>query len=299
VRPIFVLGVPRSGTTWVLRILGAHPRAFPLLETYMFSSRIGLGALFAPLGPAPVPGAEPPAPGLARPGIGRLLSRPELVEEVRAIARRWLRRAAPPGVEYVIDKSPWHLAEAPLIGEVLPEARFVHVVRDGRDVAISLLAARRSWSDFGGARTGATVREAATLWRRGMRQGGAAAAELEERLLEVRYERLHDAPRAAIAGLLSHCGMPFDDDLVATIAAETDFAAIPERGDGGLYRGGRVGDWRRSLGVLAGARFEAIAGDALRAAGYPAPRGWWLRPPVRTRLERAAQLPAADRRGGS
>ena len=37
--PVFVVGVPRSGTTWVQRILASHPQAWPLLETYMFSRR--------------------------------------------------------------------------------------------------------------------------------------------------------------------------------------------------------------------------------------------------------------------
>jgi len=282
IRPVFVVGVPRSGTTWVQRILASHPQAWPLLETYLFSRQIGLGALFQRL---PPPGLDAPDHGLPPPGIGRIFSRAELVAELRAIATRWLGLASDPGAAFVIEKSPWHLSDVDLIAEVLPDARFVHMVRDGRDVAVSLVAARRSWSDYGGSRISATVREGAQAWAAGIEKGGLARAALGRRLLEIRYEEIHADRRAAFRRLFDHCGMPYDEGLLERTLELTDFKRLPEpRGEGRLYRGGRVGDWRQSLGLAQAWRFERAAGTTLRDTGYEADPSWWMRRPLRSRL---------------
>lgn len=275
--PIFVVGVPRSGTTWVQRILSSHPHAWPLLETYMFSRRHGLGALFGTL-PADGRGEVPP-------GLGRMFTREELVAQVRSVAVAWMRAASPDDVEFVVEKSPWHLSELDLIAEVLPEARFVHVLRDGRDVAVSIVAARRSWSAYGGDGRGATVRELANVWAEGVEKADVARAVLGDRIAEVRFEDLHADRGNEIARLFAHCGMPGGRTTIDAAVAETDFDRLPEpRGEGRLYRGGRVGDWRRSFGMRDRYGFERVAGDALRAAGYEAGPRWWLAGPLRSRL---------------
>ncbi len=279
--PIFVVGVPRSGTTWVQRLLAAHPDAFPLLETYMFSGRIGLGALF---GPVP-PDAGDEAPAAAPPGLGRLFTRGELLVEARTVARRWLEAGVPEGTLFAVEKSPWHLDELPLIAEVLPEARFVNVLRDGRDVAVSLYEARRSWSQFGSAEPGDVVGEAARSWSTGCALAAKAAPALGERLLEVRYELLRADPRVGCRALLAHCGMPAGeaDTDHAVASADIELGDRPH-GEGLPIRAGRVGEWRERFGIADARRFDRVAGATLRATGYEPDRRWWLRRPLRSRL---------------
>ena len=216
---------------------------------------------------------------LAAPGLGRIYSRTELVAEVRAIAERWLSDGCVPGSRFAIEKSPWHLSDLESIAEILPRARFVHVVRDGRDVAVSLLAARRSWSRYGGSRASGTIREAARVWSDGIEQGELARAVIGERLLEVRYEALLYAdPGAEIRRLFEHCAMPYDEELVERTVAATEFERLPEpRGESMALRAGRVGDWRRRLGMAHALMFERIAGPTLRATGYEPDSRWWLR----------------------
>lgn len=278
--PIFVTGVPRSGTTWVQRILATHPEAFPLVEPYMFSSMVGLGALFGSLGAAH--GEETT---LSKPGMGRLFQRPELVVEVRAVANRWLRAGIGQGPRFAIEKSPWHLHEITLIAEVLPEARFVNVLRDGRDVAVSLLEARRTWSDAGPAEPRAVVREAARVWRDGVALADRAQSAVRERLLEVRFEQLRREPRDGHRRLFEHCGMPFDDALLDRSIERTEFERATEpRGEGQALRSGRIGEWRERFGIRDAWSFNRIAGPALRETDYEDDPDWWRRRPLRSRL---------------
>lgn len=77
------------------------------------------------------------------------------------------------------DKTPGYVLDMPLIAEILPEARFIHVIRDGRDVALSLLPL---W--FGPS----TLEEAARWWEERVRAGRRDASSVQ--YIEVRYERL-------------------------------------------------------------------------------------------------------------
>lgn len=281
-RPVFVVGVPRSGTTWVQRMLASHPQSWPLFETYMFSRQIGLGALLRSL---PAIEAEAASYELPPAGLGRVFERHELVHELRAIAERWLRRGSDQGSRFVIEKSPWHLTDIDVIAELLPEARFVHVMRDGRDVTVSLVAARRSWSEIGESGVASTVREAGRLWSRGMHQGELGRALVGERMLELRYEDAHADRREACRRLFEHCEMPFDEDRLDRAAEVSEFSrSRAPRGEDRPLRAGRVGHWRERFGLRDAWAFERLAGDALRETGYEPDRRWWLRRPLRSRF---------------
>jgi hypothetical protein len=280
VSPVFVVGVPRSGTTWVQRMLAMHPEAWGLLETYMFSRRAGLGALLDSA-PAPEDGAEFDLPP---PGLGRIFDRDGLVAELRAIALRWLAQGSD-GSRFVIEKSPWHLSDLDVIAEILPEARFVHVMRDGRDVAVSVVAARSSWSRTDQRSPTGTVREVAGLWAGAMRQRETAAALLGERVLEVRFEDMKADPARECSRLFAHCGMPHDESLVAQVVESTEFGSQDRpQGEESPLRAGQIGQWRERLGVRDAWSFERRAGEALAEAGYEPDRRWWRHCHVRSRL---------------
>jgi hypothetical protein len=277
--PIFVVGVPRSGTTWIQRMLAMHPEAWGLLETYMFSRARGLGALLDS-----APPVEESDVGLPPPGLGRVFGRAELVGELRAIATRWLTHGSD-GARFVIEKSPWHLSDLDVIAEILPEARFVHVMRDGRDVAVSVVAARGSWSRVEQRSRSATVREVASRWADAMRQRETGQVMLGEQLLEVRYEDTRSDPARTCRDLFAHCGMQHDEDLIARVVGATEFGrADRPHGEDRPSRAGRVGQWRERLGLRDAWSFEHLAGEALRQTGYePDPR-WWRRCRLRSRL---------------
>lgn len=280
INPVFVVGVPRSGTTWIHRMLAMHPQAWGLLETYMFAREGGLGALLRSLPRA----SSEQSLELAPPGLGRIFTRDELVQELRAIAERWLVRGSD-GSPFVVEKSPWHLSDLDLIAEVLPEARFVHVIRDGRDVAVSMAAARATWSRYAQTSGSETVSEVSGLWSDAMLEGERYWASLGERLLEVRYEEVSADPAGACRDLFAHCVMPYDESLVAEIVRATEIGrSDPPPAEDRPVRAGVVGQWRERFGIRDGWSFERRAGEALRATGYEPDRTWWRRCRLRSRL---------------
>lgn len=272
--PVFVVGMPRSGTTWVAQILSSPPAIGRIDESYLFSHGGGLGALMARVGPERR-GTDGPA------GLGRLMSRSELLEDLRPLAQRWLARELPPGGRFVVEKSPWHLRNTRLIAELLPSARFVHVLRDGRDAATSLLAARRSWAPTDNPRAARSVSDIASLWAEAVRLAREAEQVLGERFLEVRFEALKEDPEVAIAQLYASVGIDHDQALVRRVAYETAFERRHTGGEKRFYRAGRVGDWRRSLSLRDAHAFQRAAGPELLKAAYEQNPRWWLRQPLR------------------
>ena len=246
----------------------------------MFSRASGLGALLQSAPPASEEGdlALPPS------GLGRIFDRDELVAELRSIAVRWLAKGSD-GSQFVVEKSPWHLSDLDVIAEILPEARFVHVIRDGRDVAVSVVAARSSWSGMEQRSPHATVREVAGLWADAMCRREVARTLLGEPLLEVRYEDVRADPAQASRRLFAHCGMPHDEELVSRAVEATEFGHEDRpRGEDQPLRAGQVGQWRERFGMREGWSFERRAGAALERTGYEPDRGWWRHCRLRSRL---------------
>lgn len=189
-RPVFVTGLPRSGTTLVEQIIAAHSGARAGGEMGHALSRA-----VAHFGPAArmTPLAQIPEAALARFG---------------ADYARLVRRdtGAEPGV--VTDKSiQTHLVYG-LIARALPEARLIVVHRDPRDIALSIyrnhfaLGTHRYACDLPAiARTIKRFREAIAWWR----------PRLGERLHEIRYEDLVSDPEPQARALIAAAGLDWED----------------------------------------------------------------------------------------
>jgi hypothetical protein len=265
--PIFVVGAARSGTTWVHDALRIHPLVGALFETELFQLDTGMGGLFEP------------SKWAGRPqGVARLISRDELLAEGRAFAGRVLARGLQPHHRYLVEKTPGHVERMPVIAAAFPDARFIHVIRDGRDVCVSRRAAQQSWAKSWRRLPGPLeLARSAHTWDRLVGAGRAGAASLPGRVLEVRYEELRRDPRSGYRRMLDFATIPYDDELIETIHTSVDFDTTGRAKDTtGFYRAGRVGDWRTSFGVLDGAAFDAVAGARLVELGYEDGRGWWL-----------------------
>lgn len=281
--PLFVVGAERSGTTLLFEALEAHPEVAGIFETFLFDDRIGLAGLFddAFWDPGRVALQRE---HIGRPvGLGQLVTRAELAADLGGLVTAWLARPLGPGHRYLVEKSPVHVFKAPLIAELVPQARFVEIVRDGRDVALSSLAANEGWGRRVRRDPAATgVTESAQAWRANLTAGRAHQRALPDRWLRVRFEDLRADFDGTVAAVLRFAGFP------ATLE-HARAAADPGRhqlGETGFRRGGRVGRWRAQFGLRDALAFHRAAGAMLVEAGYERDRRWVARAAVPKRLRR-------------
>lgn len=164
------------------------------------------------------------------------------------------------------DKTPGLLPYATELAEVVPNALFIHLVRDGRDVA----AAYRD-APFGSG----SLLDAGLHWERHVGFAQELRAILpRHRFLELRYEDLVQDPRAALSAVCEFCGLSFEPTMLSYF----DHSADGARGYVGQSHHQSVAqpvdptlrDWRRDLPSEEVAMLEFLLGPTLRAYGYEA-----------------------------
>lgn len=196
-RPIFVLGMPRSGTTLVERILSSHPQVVSLGELSDFAI-IAKRVL------------QTPGPLVLEPGLLRAAAERTDITE---IGHRYLQRTAPLAGDatHFIDKMPFNAFFVPAILQALPGARVICLRRSPFDVLFAnyrqLFATGFSYYsyayDFGdAAHFVAHFEKLAEIYETTMPA---------DRYLPVRYEDVIDDQRGQTERLLSFCGLEWDD----------------------------------------------------------------------------------------
>lgn len=265
-RIIFAVGARRSGTNWLARILSARPDVMGMpSETYLFSRGIApLAKLF-----------QHATPGLPKTAV-TYMSRDAFREAARAFVDRVFEEnlvvANAPDAGYLVERTPWHVYNLDLIAEVYPEAPIVHIIRDGRDVARSLLS--KDWGP-------ATMELAAEEWRSSVTAGQAAGESLPN-YVEVFYEELLADPEAGIRSLYDRLALDPSPEALERAVVESRSAfnvdpAFPWIGSG---------KWRTAIAPADLRAFDRIAGPLLEELGYdresPPPGG------TRERLPRLA-----------
>jgi hypothetical protein len=306
--PFFLVGAQRSGTTLLRLMLAAHPRLAIPPESHFIPDLLRI---------------ERVASGLdgIRSEIADLLVHHDRLVDFE-LGSQWIRdtvlRLQPLTTRTITaalfteyarrrgkarwgDKTPRYRNHLPELSVVFPDAKFVHVVRDGRDTALS------SWRAAFGPRT---LVEAGYLWRDSVRAARAGAQRLRPGAVhEVRYEALVRNPEATLREICAFLGETFDQEMLRY--AEHAGSMVPrwERAwHAKLERpveGANAGKWRTELSRQQIFLLERVAGKELEAFGYAPTR---LRIPAREaaqafvecanyRVRRAAARAAAWARG--
>ena len=272
--PLFIVACDRSGTTMLRLILDRSPdiaiptESMVLVDFANVRARYGaldsdaaFDRLAADVWRHPkvrewrLPGGPPRRAGLT----GDAAYRAALEAPFRAYA-------ALHGKPGWGDKTPHYVAHVDEIKRVFPEARIVHLVRDGRDVALSLLRV-----PFGPANVWAAARE----WRAAVEAGERAQARFGEDVMTLRYEDLVADPATVVAAVCRFAGIAYAPAMLAIEEAAADRLA---RGQEGWFRelfaginAGSVGKWRTQMSAVQRATFAAAAGEVLRRHGYEVP----------------------------
>lgn len=267
---LFIVGCPRSGTTWVQLLLAQHPLVATAPETQIFAYYLdGFRKQW---------NWEREGPGGKRyggAGLSRLLSEDEFDDLCRGAAAFVLDRIAEANPEgrVVIEKSPRHALQADWIHRLFPDARFLHVVRDPRDTAASLFAAGASWAPW----APRNPTDAATLWRDHVEAARCVADS--ETFLELRYEALREDPVSRLGELYHWLDLPADRETCEHAVERCRLARMREGGSGdqpiptgispaGFFRRGVVGGWVDELAGWQVRVIEDICGSLMDELGY-------------------------------
>jgi Sulfotransferase family len=268
---LFVVGCPRSGTTLLQRLLDAHPQLAVINET-LWITREADGRVSPELISRLFEYRRFQRLGMVREDVERLvqsngsISYPSFVSAVFDLYGRAQGKAL------VGDKSPGYVREIPALHRLWPEAKFIHIIRDGRDVWLSLASWKKAERSMGDFVTWAEdpVATAALWWERSVRLGREAAELLGPELYhEVRYETLVAKPAQACRELCGFLGLPYDEAMLRFFEGRTRNEPGLTSKRAWLPPTPGLRDWQTEMPPDQVERFEGTAGALLDALGYP------------------------------
>ena len=277
---VFIVGCPRSGTTLLRHIVSAHPEITITPEAHwiplIFEERKSLTP-----------------EGMITPAlVDQLLEHPKFAlfrlpeEQVRVLggnghsqsyasflARIFDLYGEKQGKALVGNKTPDSARRMHTLHALWPKARFVHLIRDGRNVALSLM----NWSRVAQKRPGTfstwkedPVSTAAMWWELNVRRGREGAKTLDPNLYyEIRYESLIATPEQECRALCAFLGLHFHDAMLRHQDAKPGIGPdVRAKRDWQPITTG-MRDWRSEMTLDEVERCEAAVGDLLDELGYP------------------------------
>jgi sulfotransferase family protein len=271
----FVVGVARSGTTLVRAILDSHPDMAIPGESHFITEMTRRPSRYEPgdgfrgdrflhdiLGHQRFQRWGLPEERVRR----QLRDDPphDLAAAFRGVYRAY---ALERGKSRYGDKTPAYVHHIPVLSRLFPEATLVHVVRDGRDVALSHVA-HPTFSR--------TVPEVALVWRRGVERGRRAGRALgPRRYREIRYEDLLDDPEGITRSLCDFLAIDYvsamlryhehADEIIRPTRHPQSHQRIHLPPTKGLR------NWRTEMSRRDVAVFDVLVGDLLEELGYERP----------------------------
>jgi hypothetical protein len=262
--PLLILGVRRSGTTLLRVMLDRHSELAVPDETY-----------FVPqLADRHLRGIDPDA---FLDDVGRVVDWELPLDELRARLCDGMPVGEAIGTVYAVyanehgkprwgDKTPMYMQNLRLLERLFPDALFVHLIRDGRDAALSFLALPRgivteTWMHP------RTAVDFACQWRTEVAAARRLGRRVGSRYLEVRYEELVDDVESVLQRICTFAGLEYEPAMV-DYAGNVDVSAKPHQQR--LLQPPTTGvrDWRGQMPAGDVEAFEHVAGDLLRELGY-------------------------------
>lgn len=310
----FIVGCPRSGTTLLQRMLDHHPMLAIANDTHFIPKVVDPDGGDVPLSPALVDRVLDyhrfGRLGLNDAAVRRAASHTRTYAEF--VGALYAEFGARHGKPLAGEKTPDYVRYLPLLGRLFPRSSVVHIVRDGRDVALSALEWARP--DKGPGRYALWAEDpvavCALWWRWQVMSGRTDSRGLGSGYQEVRYEDLVSRPRETVEILCRFLELPYAPDTL-------DYHVGRQRNEPGLSAKKAwlpptpgLREWMTQMSERDAAVFEALAGDLLSSLGYeratggPSPavrvlaqryQNWWEAELQRRRAKQLAKRRAAAR----
>jgi hypothetical protein len=270
---LFIVGCARSGTTLLHRIVDAHPEIAITPEMHWITrhfkkqNRLVTPELVSELtehkrfAQFEIPREE--FEGLL--GSGEPVPYPTFLNRVFDLYGKVKNKPL------VGNKTTSYVRSILELHALWPDAKFVHIIRDGRDVCLSILNWKKadrivgryaSWEED-------PVSTTALWWERKVRTGREDGAALGPRLYdETLYEDLVDDPERECKRLCEFLGVRYDDAMVRFHEGRERVEPGRSAKSAWLRVTSGLRDWRTQLCAGDVERFEAVAGDLLEELGY-------------------------------
>ena len=270
-RPLFIFGCGRSGTSLLSRMLDSHPAIGVPYESHLYNR---IYPLLRRQGEPRRPQARARlieellrtdyirhwSPSPSRTQVEALIQRDGFAGIVEGLLGAWTECQ---GKRRWGEKTPQHTLWWREIREGFPTMQVIHVVRDGRDVALSYQAAH-----FGPKH----VYPLAKRWVEYLRVAEEAQAALADHaFITIRYEDLLREPERELRRICTFLGEPFDPAMLAYHQGGAAYPTDPHNEDK-LRRpvlSDNAGKWASRMSGRELRIFEAVAGEALERYGYP------------------------------
>lgn len=280
---LFITGCPRSGTTLLQRMLSAHPQLAVANDTHFIpralekSDRRLLDAIACS-------GDTPLTEQLVQSAreyhrfyrLGVSAAQVDAARDGAETYRDFVcglydAFASNEGKQYSGEKTPDYVRCLPLLHELFPWCKSIHIVRDGRDTALSLMDWARDvkgparfelWGEH-------PLAVAAMWWRWQVRRGLASLVRLgPDRHLLVKYEDLVHSPEEELRRITGFLALPFAEEMLDFNAGRVRNATGISAKKAWLAPTSGLRDWSTQMDDSQQQLFEALAGDTLEHLGY-------------------------------
>lgn len=269
VKTVFIGGCPRSGTTMLGSMLGASSncvvtpesdfkQTIPAMSGVEWNRGISRDDFMSALNKSfrfkiwDIPVPELNLPIMLKP----LDYRRALLSIVNGYAnadgkKDWL---------FWIDHTPQNIQDPLMLMTIFPEAKFIHIVRDPRAVAASILPL--DWGPD-------TARQAAVFWAQMLSYGQALECVYADKCFRVYYEDIVISPEKTIRKVCEFCGIEFEDTMLSgggfRLPAYTkkQHKLVGSRPDQS-----RLDAWQKTLDIWQIAQIEDVIGDLMELMGY-------------------------------
>jgi hypothetical protein len=251
-----IIGCARSGTSILGELIASHPDVQYIFEASPIWEWGGYGV-----------------------NESHRLTAMHATPVIKEKIRNWFQDQAKDDALLLVEKNPRNALRVPYIREIFPQAKIIHIVRDGRDVACSMVpgCGKEEWSHL----KPPSWKELFNRYEGAMRCAYAWKEIMEIALqdlsvvphLQIRYEDLVMSPHNVADGILSYLGLhksPVVTDFCNKIRNETSFyyhAQYQEH----WYRNNhqaRIGRWHENLTDLESERMNSLLSPLLTRLGY-------------------------------
>lgn len=268
----FIVGSGRSGTTLLRALLDAHPELAVPPESYFVVTLARKAEAYS--GTEGFDQRAFSEDVIAHPRFERWDLSPEAARAAleaaaptdypAAVRALYGAYAAAQGKPRYADKTPKYVKDIARLSHLFPESRFIHIIRDGRDVVLSFKDL--TWGPNGPI-------EAALRWRGWVELGRAAGRDLGEgRYLEVSYEDLAADPEPVLRRVCDFVELEFSEEMFRYVdkAEEIIEANYYPEGHARIRMPPTKGlrDWREHMERADLVKFELVAGDLLDELDY-------------------------------